>query len=58
MRKRTSNLGSSSTMGWVADVSSLCLDSKGKKEQETESKKEVSKRVSFNHRESQKDIFI
>ena len=58
MRKRTSNSGSSSTMGWVADVSSLYLDCKGKGEQEMESKKEVSKHVKFNHRESQKDIFI
>ena len=45
-------------MGWVVDVSSLCLDCKGKGEEEMESKKEVSKRVSFNHRESQKDILI
>ena len=41
-------------MGWVADVSSLCLDCKGKREQKTKSKKEVSKRVSFNHREKSK----
>ena len=41
-------------MGWVADVSSLCLDCKGKGEQEIESKKEVSKRINFNHREKSK----
>ena len=45
-------------MGWVADVSSLCLDCKGKGEQDTESKNEVSKRVRFNHRESKKDMRI
>ena len=27
----TSNSGSSSNMGWVIDISSLCLDCKGKK---------------------------
>ena len=44
-------------MGWVADVSSY-LDCKRKGEQETESKKEVSKRANLNYRESQKDILI
>ena len=49
-RRYTSNSGLSIKMGWVTDVSSLCLDYKGKREQEIRLKGEVNTHVRISYR--------